>query len=244
MKKRIISALTSLAMSASFIIGTLPASVQTMQAAAADITYTIADVEGEAGADVDVPITIKGNDTGTAGMVLELSADSNLKLKRRMNGNAYEGAPTWNATTLTYVWNAGDGRNLEAKDGAVLTTLKFTVPADAQPGDEFPVNLTVNVGSFIDANKENIPFETVNGWIKIKEEETTTSEETTTTTTTTTTEGAAETSAPAVTTSAVTTTKTPDVKPPKMGVDGAALGVVGMLSAAAAAAVVLKKKKD
>lgn len=55
MKKRIISALTSLAMSASFIIGTLPASVQTMQASAADITYTIADVEGEAGADVDVP---------------------------------------------------------------------------------------------------------------------------------------------------------------------------------------------
>lgn len=125
-----------------------------------------------------------------------------------------------------------------------LCIFKFTVPADAQPGDEFPVNLTINEGSFIDANKENIPFETVNGWIKIKEEETTTSEETTTTTTTTTTEGAAVTSAPAVTTSAVTTTKTPDVKPPKMGVDGAALGVVGMLSAAAATAVVLKKKKD
>lgn len=122
-----------------------------------------------------------------------------------------------------------------------LCIFKFTVPADAQPGDEFPVNLTINEGSFIDANKENIPFETVNGWIKIKEE-TVTSE--TTTTTTTTTEGAAETSAPVVTTSAVTTTKTPDVKPPKMGVDGAALGVVGMLSAAAAAAVVLKKKKD
>lgn len=125
-----------------------------------------------------------------------------------------------------------------------LCIFKFTVPADAQPGDEFPVNLTVNEGSFIDANKENIPFETVNGWIKIKEEETSTSEETTTTTTTTTTEGAAETSTPAVSTSAVTTTKTPDVKPPKTGVSGAALGVVGMLSAAAAAAVVLKKKKD
>lgn len=125
-----------------------------------------------------------------------------------------------------------------------LGIFKFTVPADAQPGDEFPINITVNEGSFIDAEKANIAFETANGWIKIKEEETTTSEETTTTTTTTTTEGAAVTSAPAVSTSAVTTTKTPDVKPPKMGVDGAALGVVGMLSAAAAAAVVLKKKKD
>lgn len=123
-----------------------------------------------------------------------------------------------------------------------LGIFKFTVPADAQPGDEFPINITVNEGSFIDAEKANIAFETANGWIKIKEE--TVTSETTTTTTTTTTEGAAETSAPVVTTSAVTTTKTPDVKPPKMGVDGAALGVVGMLSAAAAAAVVLKKKKD
>lgn len=122
-----------------------------------------------------------------------------------------------------------------------LGIFKFTVPADAQPGDEFPINITVNEGSFIDAEKANIAFETANGWIKIKEE--TVTSETTTTTTTTTTEGAAETSAPVVTTSAVTTTKTPDVKPPKMGVDGAALGVVGMLSAAAAAAVVLKKKK-
>lgn len=123
-----------------------------------------------------------------------------------------------------------------------LGIFKFTVPADAQPGDEFPINITVNEGSFIDAEKANIAFEAANGWIKIKEE--TVTSETTTTTTTTTTEGAAETSAPAVTTSAVTTTKTPDVKPPKTGVSGVALGVVGMLSAAAAAAVVLKKKKD
>lgn len=127
-----------------------------------------------------------------------------------------------------------------------LCIFKFTVPADAQPGDEYPVNLTVKDGGFIDADKANIAFETVNGWIKIAEEstETSTESETTTTTTTTTTEGAVETTAPVETTSATTTTKKPDVKPPKTGVDGAALGVVGMLSAAAAAAVVLKKKKD
>ncbi|WP_288167631.1 cohesin domain-containing protein, partial [Ruminococcus sp. CAG:379] len=166
MKKRIISALTSLAMSASFIIGTLPASVQTMQAAAADITYTIADVEGEAGADVDVPITIKG-DTGTAGMVLELSADSRLKLKRRLNGNAYEGAPTWNASTFTFVWNAGDGRNLVAADGAVLTTLRFTVPADAKPGDTYPISFRGSESKVIDqdGNAHNVTY--VDGSITI-----------------------------------------------------------------------------
>ena len=181
MKKRIISALTSLAMSASFIIGTLPASVQTMQAAAADITYTIADVEGEAGADVDVPITIKGTDTGTAGMVLELSADSRLKLKRRLNGNAYEGAPTWNAATLTYIWNAGDGRNLVAADGATLTTLRFTVPADAQPGDTYPISFRGSESKVIDqdGNAHNVTY--VDGSITIPGGATTTTAAATTT---------------------------------------------------------------
>ena len=191
MKKRIISALTSLAMSASFIIGTLPASVQTMQAAAADITYTIADVEGEAGADVDVPITIKGTDTGTAGMVLELSADSRLKLKRRLNGNAYEGAPTWNAATLTYIWNAGDGRNLVAADGATLTTLRFTVPADAQPGDTYPISFRGSESKVIDqdGNAHNVTY--VDGSITIPGGATTTTAAATTTAAPTTTTKAA-----------------------------------------------------
>ena len=193
MKKRIISALTSLAMSASFIIGTLPASVQTMQAAAADITYTIADVEGEAGADVDVPITIKGTDTGTAGMVLELSADSRLKLKRRLNGNAYEGAPTWNAATLTYIWNAGDGRNLVAADGATLTTLRFTVPADAQPGDTYPISFRGSESKVIDqdGNAHNVTY--VDGSITIPGGATTTTAAATTAAPTTTTKAAAAT---------------------------------------------------
>ena len=192
MKKRIISALTSLAMSASFIIGTLPASVQTMQAAAADITYTIADVEGEAGADVDVPITIKG-DTGTAGMVLELSADSRLKLKRRLNGNAYEGAPTWNASTFTFVWNAGDGRNLVAADGAVLTTLRFTVPADAKPGDTYPISFRGSESKVIDqdGNAHNVTY--VDGSITIPGGATTTTAAATTAAPTTTTKAAAAT---------------------------------------------------
>ena len=192
MKKRIISALTSLAMSASFIIGTLPATVQTLQAAAADITYTIADVEGEAGADVDVPITIKG-DTGTAGMVLELSADSRLKLKRRLNGNAYEGAPTWNASTFTFVWNAGDGRNLVAADGAVLTTLRFTVPADAQPGDTYPISFRGSESKVIDqdGNAHNVTY--VDGSITIPGGATTTTAAATTAAPTTTTKAAAAT---------------------------------------------------
>ena len=162
------------------------------------IVYEIGTVEGEAGADVDVPITIKGTDTGTAGMVLELSADSNLKLKRRMNGTAYEGAPTWNATTLTYVWNAGDGRNLVAKDGAVLTTLKFTVPADAQPGDEYPISFRSDLCKVIDQEGVQLNITYVDGKIVIPGTATTTKAPTTTTS-----------EAPATTTSTQTTTTAP-----------------------------------
>ena len=154
------------------------------------IVYEIATVEGEAGADVDVPITIKG-DTGTAGMVLELSADSNLKLKRRLNGDAYEGAPTWNKDTLTYVWNAGDGRNLVAADGSTLTTLRFTVPADAQPGDEFPISFRGAESKIIDQEGVELNITYVDGMIKIPGEATTT------------------TAAPATTTKAPDTTKAP-----------------------------------
>ena len=174
------------------------------------VVYQIATVEGEAGADIDVPITIKG-DTGTAGMVLELSADSNLKLKRRLAGDAYEGAPTWNATTLTYVWNSGDGRNLVAADGSTLTTLRFTVPADAQPGDKYPITFREDLCKVIDQEGVALEVSYSNGAIVIPatttaEETTTTEAATTTTKTTTTTAAATTTQAPATTTTEQTTT--------------------------------------
>ena len=131
-------------------------------------------------------------------MVLEMSADSNLKLKRRLNGDAYEGAPTWNKDTLTYVWNAGDGRNLVAADGAVLTTLKFTVPADAQPGDEYPISFRSDLCKVIDQEGVELNITYVDGKIVIPGTATTTKAPATTTS-----------EAPATTTSTQTTTTAP-----------------------------------
>ena len=131
-------------------------------------------------------------------MVLELSADSNLKLKRRLNGTAYEGAPTWNAATLTYIWNAGDGRNLVAADGATLTTLRFTVPADAQPGDEYPVTFRSDLCKVIDQEGVQLDVTFVDGKIVIPGAATTTKAPATTTS-----------EAPATTTSTETTTTAP-----------------------------------
>ena len=124
------------------------------------IVYSIAGVKGKPGETVDVPITISG-DTGTAGMVLELQADAGLTIKRRVAGNAYEGAPTWNPKTLTYVWNTADGRNQVAADGAVLATLQFTIAEDAVNGmyeisfDEAKCDIVDENGVALDVTFEN-----------------------------------------------------------------------------------------
>lgn len=129
-------------------------------AASEGIVYSIASVKGKPGETVDVPITITG-DTGTAGMVLELKTDAGITIKRRAAGDAYEGAPTWNPKTLTYVWNTGDGRNLVAQDGAVLVTLQFTIDENATNGmhqisfDEAKCDVVDEDGVQLDVTFEN-----------------------------------------------------------------------------------------
>lgn len=129
-------------------------------AASEGIVYSIASVKGKPGETVDVPITITG-DTGTAGMVLELKTDAGITIKRRVAGDAYEGAPTWNPKTLTYVWNTGDGRNLVAQDGAVLVTLQFTIDENATNGmhqisfDETKCDVVDEDGIQLDITFEN-----------------------------------------------------------------------------------------
>lgn len=129
-------------------------------AASEGIVYSIASVKGKPGETVDVPITISG-DTGTAGMVLELKTDAGITIKRRVAGDAYEGAPTWNPKTLTYVWNTGDGRNLVAQDGAVLVTLQFTIDENATNGmhqisfDETKCDVVDEDGIQLDVTFEN-----------------------------------------------------------------------------------------
>ena len=121
------------------------------------IVYTIGTVEGQPGDTVNVPITITG-DTGTAGMVLELQADPGITIKRRIAGDAYEGAPQWNASTLTYVWNTGDGRNAVAQEGATLVTLQFTIDEDAANGLH-PISFDTEKCDIVD--QEGTPLEVV-----------------------------------------------------------------------------------
>lgn len=155
--------------------------------------YEIGKVDGQPGETVSVPVYVYG-DTGTAGITMRFDVDENLTLKRRKDGDAYTGAPDWNVENFDYVWNTGDGKNVTAADGAVITYLNFTLPADASGqypigfkhesivvGDSGPRQVTESV----DTNGKVLDITYVDGYINVGGGTTATTVTTVTTTTTT-----------------------------------------------------------
>lgn len=123
------------------------------------------------------------------------------------------------------------GTDVNKSDGIVITAY-FMLPADAEPGDIYPITLDVN--QLADENANLLEFTTVDGYIEV-EEKTTTSTTTTTTGTTTTTTS---------TTSESTTEGTETAAPPVQTGDASAAIAVAGLVAVAGAAFVLRKKED
>ena len=176
------------------------------------VNYQIAEVEAQPGEKVPVPVYVI-NDTGTLGLTVQFTADSRLKYQSNKAGDAYTGMPVWNAASFTLNWNLDAAET--AKSGAVLTTLTYKVPDDAQPGDRFPVEFVVENCSTVDENGNALTVGYFNGAIYIPDPDATTTSTTeapvttTTTTTTTTTPEAVTTTAPVTTTSeTISTTMT------------------------------------
>ena len=168
------------------------------------VNYQIAEVEAQPGEKVPVPVYVV-NDTGTLGLTVQFTADSRLKYQSNAAGNAYTGMPVWDAASYTLNWSLDTAET--AKSGAVLTTLTYKVPDDAQPGDRFPVEFVVENCSTVDENGNALTVGYFNGAIYIPDPDATTTSttEALVTTTTTTTTTAAETT---VTSSEVTTVST------------------------------------
>ena len=169
------------------------------------VNYQIAEVEAQPGDKVAVPVYVV-NDTGTLGLTVQFTADSRLKYQSNKAGDAYSGMPVWNAASFTLNWNLEAAET--AKSGAVLTTLTYKVPDDAQPGDRFPVEFVVENCSTVDENGNALTVGYFNGAIYIPDPDATTTSttaaETTTTTTTTT---AAETTTVSATETTVTSSE-------------------------------------
>ncbi len=173
------------------------------------VNYQIAEVEAQPGEKVPVPVYVI-NDTGTLGLTVQFTADSRLKYQSNAAGNAYTGMPVWDAASYTLNWSLDTAET--AKSGAVLTTLTYKVPDDAQPGDRFPVEFVVENCSTVDENGNALTVGYFNGAIYIPDPDATTTSTTeapVTTTTTTTTPEAVTTTAPVTTTSeTISTTMT------------------------------------
>ena len=171
------------------------------------VNYQIAEVEAQPGDKVAVPVYVV-NDTGTLGLTVQFTADSRLKYQSNAAGNAYSGMPVWNAASFTLNWNLDAAET--AKSGAVLTTLTYKVPDDAQPGDRFPVEFVVENCSTVDENGNALTVGYFNGAIYIPDPDATTTSttEAPVTTTTTTTTTAAETTVTSIEVTTVSTTET------------------------------------
>ena len=170
------------------------------------VNYQIAEVEAQPGEKVPVPVYVI-NDTGTLGLTVQFTADSRLKYQSNKAGDAYTGMPVWNAASFTLNWNLDAAET--AKSGAVLTTLTYKVPDDAQPGDRFPVEFVVENCSTVDENGNTLTVGYFNGAIYIPDPDATTTSTTEAPVTTTTTTEAVTTTAPVTTTSeSISTTMT------------------------------------
>ena len=170
------------------------------------MNYQIAEVEAQPGEKVPVPVYVI-NDTGTLGLTVQFTADSRLKYQSNKAGDAYTGMPVWNAASFTLNWNLDAAET--AKSGAVLTTLTYKVPDDAQPGDRFPVEFVVENCSTVDENGNTLTVGYFNGAIYIPDPDATTTSTTEAPVTTTTTTEAVTTTAPVTTTSeSISTTMT------------------------------------
>ncbi|MBQ8905191.1 MAG: hypothetical protein IJY85_02350, partial [Ruminococcus sp.] len=162
MKKRILSALTSLALTATCFAQAAAAPM--LIASAADTSYEVGKVAANAGETVSVPVYVSG-DTGTSGIVVSLEADDRLSYAGQADGNAYTGDVVWNSEDLYWVFSTGEGEEQTAADGAVMFTVDFKVPENAQAGDEFPISL--NVDEVVDTNGTLLEVDTVAGMIYI-----------------------------------------------------------------------------
>ncbi|MBR6107233.1 MAG: hypothetical protein IKQ39_04410 [Oscillospiraceae bacterium] len=123
-------------------------------------------------------------------------------------GTLYEFASLNKAVSVISAGTIGEKNAAVNKEGTYIT-FYFTVPSDAKPGDEFPMDLRVTdweTGLYVP-----LSFSDVDGWVKIQEESTTsstTTESTTTESTTTESTTTESTTTESTTTESTTTEST------------------------------------
>ncbi len=131
------------------------AAVLAVSAFADGAVITAPEQEAQPGETVSYSISVSGN-PGVSAFRFPLSYDS------RLTNNGYTAGSGFVATYIDYV--VLDSSVDVTADGAIIT-FSFTVPADAQPGDKFPITL----GAVQAVNKDlnDVEASSVSGMIYI-----------------------------------------------------------------------------
>ncbi len=158
--KRFISALSSLCLAATSVVSAFPM----MVSAAGSASWEIAEKTVDAGYEVEVPVTVTG-DEGTAGFVVSFSYDDALTFNGFAKGDAYsEAEMVLNDNELYVVWAEADGNAVTAADGSTVVTLNFTAPDTA---GRYPVEfVTMDV---VDTNEERLTITEQDGAVIVRE---------------------------------------------------------------------------
>ena len=132
----------------------------------ADFIWDIGEVECEAGATVQVPVTIEGN-PGFNSYILGVKADAGVTAGNPENG-AVEGLSNvqFNLTNNTYGDTYTAGNAVVGGNGTVFY-LTYTVPADAVGGTVY--NLSIDKLDVFNSDMVKLIPTTNTGYIKVKE---------------------------------------------------------------------------
>lgn len=173
-------------------------------------------VEAEPGDTVKFPVYVTNNTTGFAATGVRLIHDARLTVPLNANKKPItKKGDAGDAVTTTFSYNAdkriiglGTMGTDPEMDNGVMYEVDIQVPADAKPGDSFP--MTIEIDKWLDASTNPIEHEAVPGKIFIAggSSETTTTSTTSDTTTTTSTTPTTISTAPTTISTAPTTIST------------------------------------
>ncbi|MBR5518984.1 MAG: hypothetical protein IKV86_08180 [Clostridia bacterium] len=134
--------------------------------ASSKTTLTVSSVTAEPGTEVEVAIDLSGNEVGILGMMVSVSYDENLTLKKATAGNAlpsldFTPGKSLKENPINFAW---DGLDADYGNGTVAI-LTFAVPEDAQ--GKYDINISYTTGNIYDNTYNDIDVAVVNGSITV-----------------------------------------------------------------------------
>ncbi|MDE6678485.1 MAG: hypothetical protein K2K02_05540, partial [Ruminococcus sp.] len=111
----------------------------TYKPADGNAAWVIPKVHAKKGEKVTLDVIVNGaSDLSVAGAQFNISADSKFGKPSAKGGSAYDSALKYNPDRNEYAFGQGQGKGTVAKDGDVILSVEYTVPADITAG-EYPV---------------------------------------------------------------------------------------------------------